>query len=64
MTSTISVDANFVRQQLKKHNLTTNFLAALGGFADRGMVNYYLRQGRLPVGVVRTLSERFNIELV
>ena len=63
MTLTINVDANFVRQQLKKYNLTTNFLAVLGGFADRGMVNYYLRQGRLPVGVVRTLSERFNIEL-
>ena len=38
MTLTINVDANFVRQQLKKYNLTTNFLAVLGGFADRGMI--------------------------
>ena len=64
VTNTTKVDPTFVRQQLKKYKLTTNTLAALGGFADRSMINWYLKRGELPTGLVRALSERFNIELV
>ena len=54
----IAVNPSHIRKQLKQAKLSTSVLAALAGYtAEPSIINYWLRENKLPTNVVELLDE-------
>lgn len=59
--SKVAINSAALRKELKRRNVSTLILGALCGYADRAMINYYLKAGEIPLYVDEVIACKLMI---